>query len=188
MGGRCVWGRGAWRGVAAQRTIKYHLRKSPVVFLSGDPSRQYDGLSALGASVAVAGVAIGVVLIAVAALAWRWPEARAVLHPLHLLIIIAQALDGATTWVGVMNPFGLDLPNYEEQVYLSRLILDHLGGFVYFVIKILLGICIVAALEFAFRNTKTKTELRFTRLVQIALVVISFIPVWNNVMNFLAIV
>lgn len=150
-------------------------------------SSQYDGLSALGASVAVAGIAIGIVLIVVAALAWRWPEARALLQPLHLLIIIAQALDGATTWVGVMNPFGLDLPVYEEQVFLSRLIMDHLGGFVYFMVKVVLGICIVAALEFAFQHTKTKQEKVFTRLIQVALIVISFIPVWNNLTNFLAI-
>ena len=158
------------------------------MLLTGDPSRQYDGLLAIGASFAVSGIAIGSLLVAVALLAWKWPEARTLLHPLHLLIVIAQVLDGATTWVGVMNPFNLNLPAYEEQVLLSRIILDNLGGFVYFMIKLILGILIVAALEFAFQNTKTQGELVFTRLVQIALIVISFIPVGNNLSNFLAIV
>jgi hypothetical protein len=158
------------------------------VLLSGDPGRQYDGALAIGASFAVSGIAIGILLVAVALMAWRWPEVRTLLHPLHLMIIIAQVLDGATTWVGVMNPFQLNLPHYEEQVLLSRLILDHFGGLVYFLIKVILGVLIVAALEFAFQHTRTKSEFLFTRLVQLALIIVSFIPVGNNLANFLAIV
>ncbi len=156
------------------------------MFPAGPAASQYDGSLALGASLAVAGIAMGSILIIVALVAWRWPDARLLLHPMHLLIIIAQALDGATTWVGVMNPFGLHLPVYEEQVFASRLILDHLGGFAYFLIKVILGIAIVAALEFAYQHTKSRLELQFTRLVQVALIVVSFIPVWNNVTNFIA--
>lgn len=149
------------------------------------PTPQGDGLAALGASLAVAGTALGLVIIASVALAQRWPEARRVILPMNLLIITAQLLDGATTWIGVVNPFRLDLPVYEEQVWLSRQILTQLGGFPYFVIKACLGIVIVAALEFAFRHAHTWREFAFARLVQLSLIVVSFIPVWNNLRNFL---
>lgn len=173
--------------LAAQGTVKYQTRESRSVFSSGDASREYEGALALGASFAISGVAVGILLVVVALMAWRWPDVRTLLHPLNLLIIVAQVLDGATTWVGVMNPFDFHLPAYEEQVLLSRLILDHLGGFVYFMIKVLLGVLIVAALEFAFRHAKSRSEQVFTRVVQVALIVVSFIPVWNNVGNFMAV-
>jgi uncharacterized membrane protein len=149
------------------------------------PTPQGDGLAALGASLAIAGLALGLILIASVLLAQRWPETRRILYPMNLLIVIAQLLDGATTWIGVMNPFNLDLPNFEETVWLSRVILDNLGGFAYFIIKACLGVVIVGALEFAFRHARTWKEFAFARLVQLSLIVVSFIPVGNNVMNFI---
>jgi uncharacterized membrane protein len=142
-------------------------------------------MAALGASLAVAGIALGTILLASVLVAQRYPEARRVLYPFNLLIVLAQLLDGATTWIGVVNPFRLDLPVYEEQVWLSRIILDQLGGLWYFIIKACLALVIVAALEFAFRHAATWREFAFARLVQLSLVIVSFIPVYNNISNFL---
>lgn len=144
------------------------------------------GLIALGLSVSIVGIALGVILMAAAILAAHRPGVRAVYKPLNLLILIAQLMDGATTWVGVENPFGLAIPRYTETVALSAFLLDTLGGFPYFLIKVALGLVVIAAIEMAWRGAKKATERQATVVAQVALVVIGMIPVYNNVGNFVA--
>lgn len=144
------------------------------------------GVEALLISLAIAGIVVGIVLIIAALLASRYPRARGFFHPLHLLILLTQVIDGSTTWVGVDNPFGLDLPPYRETVFISALIIDVFGGAVFFLLKVMLGILVVLALIAATEAAKTPKEQAITLLVQASLVVIGAIPVWNNTMNFLA--
>ena len=146
-----------------------------------------EGIEAIAISFAMAGLALGVILAAAALLARRWPEARLLHAPLHLLILAGQLLDGATTWVGVENPFDLDLPPFREEVFLSGLVLETLGGFAYFVVKGLLGIAAVAGLSAARQGATRVQERAVVTLLALALAVIGFIPVVHNVVNFVAI-
>lgn len=143
-----------------------------------------DGTEAILVSLALSGIALGVILVGAAIAAYWWPRARLFFLPLNVAVLAAQVIDGATTWVGVENPFGLDLPPYRETVFVSALIIDAFGGAFYFILKVLLGVLVVFALGAAWEVAQTRKEKIITLLVQVSLVVIGAIPVWNNISNF----
>lgn len=149
----------------------------------------YDGhgLLAIGAALALVGIGLGATFVAVALLAGRHPRVRMVLHPLNLAILVLQLLDGATTWVGVGNPFDLHIPPYEEQVLLSRVLIDLFGGGVYFVFKGVLAIIVIGALDMARRAARTAMERNMTHVVHLGIIVVGVIPVVNNMSNFIAV-
>lgn len=145
------------------------------------------GLPALVMSVALVGLALGALLVVTAILAPRFPALRVMWKPLSIAIIVLQLMDGATTWVGVSDPFGFRLPPYKEQVYLSALVLEKLGGAYFLVIKGFVGIAVVYALDHA-RRAAVRSRERFTvQAVQVGILGIAVAPVVNNVGNFLAV-
>lgn len=145
------------------------------------------GLPALFMALALVGIAIGVLLVAVAVLSPYWPRARVVLTPLNMAIVVVQLLDGATTWVGVYDPFGFRLPPFQEQVFLSAWVIDTFGGAAFFVLKGVIALGVVAALDYAFRAASSLKERTATFAVQMAVFVAGMVPVVNNVNNFLAV-
>ena len=143
------------------------------------------GAALLASAGLVAAVSVPVFVLA-ALLQRRVSALAGLLEPLNALIFVAQVADGATTWVGVGNPFGLHLPPFRETVFVSGLVIESLGGAVYFVLKCLLGVMVALALGLAFGQATGRRERITTRLVQVTLVVIGLIPVWNNVGNLVA--
>jgi uncharacterized membrane protein len=143
------------------------------------------GIEAIVLSLAIGGIAIGILLVAAALLGPYVPYARALTRPMGLLILLGQTLDGATTWVGVENPLGLNIPPYRETVFVSAVVLETFGGLAYFVLKVVLGVFVVLAIALAMDAARSPKERLATRLVQVSLVVIGAIPVHNNIGNFL---
>lgn len=135
----------------------------------------------LGIGVASITVVLGVAFF----LRARSVHARGLFDPLHILILLTQALDGSTTWIGVVNPFGYDIPSFEETVFVSKVVIENFGGFVYYLLKIMLGIGVVLTLDVAERGAHRARDRNMVLLVQLALVVIGAIPVFNNTANFL---
>ena len=135
-----------------------------------------------------AAIAAGTVLFVLAVAAWgrtTQPHAGAFFDPLNFLILATQALDGSTTWVGVTNPFGLDLPPFQETVFISGLVIETFGGGVYYALKIVLGVGVVLTLSVAQAGAQRPRDGYLLLFVQLALVVIGAIPVFNNTANFL---
>ncbi len=135
-------------------------------------------------AVALVGVALGALLMATAALGNRYPRVRTLWRPAYLAIVVLQLLDGATTWVGVNDPFGFHLPPYQEQVLLSAYILETWGGLTFFIIKGLVGVVVVLALDHALRAASAAKERHLVRFVHVAVLGSALIPVVNNVNNF----
>lgn len=135
-----------------------------------------------------AAIAAGTVLFVLVIAGWQRanePHAAAFFDPLNFLILATQALDGSTTWVGVTNPFGLDIPPFQETVFISALVIETFGGWVYYVLKIVLGIGVVLTLSVAGEGAQRARDSYLLLFVQLALVVIGAIPVFNNTANFL---
>ncbi len=150
-------------------------------------SSHSQGLEALTLSIAIAAIAVGILFVLAYFLAPRHPHFAALFEGLNVLVVLSQVLDGATTWVGVENPFDLRIPRFQETVFVSGLIIKAFGGFVYFLLKTLLGVGVVLALSYARHTAPSTKERLLVLLVQLSLIVIGTIPVVNNTLNFLAV-
>ena len=63
------------------------------------------------------------------------------------LVVGAHALDGATTWMVLRDPFGLGFKTFGEKNPVSQLLVDLSNGWPYFAVKLTLPILLLSLVK-----------------------------------------
>lgn len=116
---------------------------------------------ATGGDLARAG---GLVLIATVSAGIVAAAARRFMNPIPtgavLAVIFAHALDGATTWLTLRDPFGWGFHGFRESNPLSETIVNLSNGWPYFAVKLALPVLLLAVVDAERREREAKDETR----------------------------
>lgn len=122
------------------------------------------------------GLAVGAALaLAEAYRRWRPDERFAVIFP----IIGAHALDGATTWMVLRDPFGLGFVGFGERNPVSQTLVNLSNGWPYFALKLALPVVLLAMVR------KEESEARLRAFLLFAVFILGFGPGMANLLQVL---
>lgn len=112
------------------------------------------------------------------ALAWtRWRRADPA--PAVAAVIGAHALDGATTWMVLRDPFGLGFAHFGERNPVARTLVELSNGWPYFAVKLALPLGLLALLK------TDDDEPRLRAFLLFAVFVLGFGPGMSNLLQVL---
>ena len=115
------------------------------------------------------------ILLASAYVRWRPQEA----FPAVAAVAAAHALDGATTWMVLRDPFGLGFPSFGERNPVSLALVTLSNGWPYFAVKLALPFVLLALLKAEDPDERLRAFLLF------AVFVLGFGPGMSNLMQLL---
>lgn len=196
-------------GVVPQGTLWAWLAAEPVVYLSTAlvgvaglaagrlVGRPHDGLMLAGIValapllvaaadvVSVEGAWRGAAILGLAALgtavalAVGRPAWRRVSAPAAAAVIGAHALDGASTWLGIRDPFGWGFPQFSESNPLSERLVMLQNGWPFFAVKLALPLVLLALVK------PDEDEEGMYRFLLLAVFVLGYGPGMSNLLQML---
>lgn len=130
------------------------------------------------ASLRLAGILLAIAAVPAAILAyayWRWRRA----DPLDavLAVVGAHALDGATTWMVLRDPFGLGFQGFGERNPVSLTLVSLSNGWPYFALKLALPIVLLSLVK------AEEAEARVRAFLLFAVFVLGFGPGMANLLQ-----
>lgn len=108
---------------------------------------------------------------------FRWRQADPV--GAVFAVILAHALDGATTWMAIRDPFGLGFDAFGEKNPVSKLLVDLSNGWPFFAVKLALPLVLLTVLK------PEETSSRSRAFVLFAVFVLGYGPGMANLMQVL---
>lgn len=94
--------------------------------------------------------------------------------PAVLAVVWAHALDGATTWMVLRDPFGMGFASFGERNPVSRVLVETANGWPYFAVKLALPIVLLSLLKVEEHERRLRAFLLF------AVFVLGFGPGMSN--------
>ena len=107
----------------------------------------------------------------------RWRPADGFLAP--LAVIGAHALDGATTWMVLRDPFGMGFEGFGERNPVSETLVELSNGWPFFAVKLLLPVALLAMVK------REEAEARLRAFLLFAIFVLGFGPGMSNLLQVL---
>lgn len=137
--------------------------------------------------------AAGLVIIALAAAALVATLARRILPDLALAavfaVVAAHALDGATTWLSLRDPFHWGFEGFRESNPIAQRLVETSNGWPYFAVKLALPVVLLAALRKEDREHPARdaheleSERRLRALLLFIVFVLGYGPGTSNLMQ-----
>ena len=97
--------------------------------------------------------------------------------PAVAAVVWAHALDGATTWMVLRDPFGMGFATFDERNPVSRALVETSNGWPYFAVKLALPLVLLALLNVEEHERRLRAFLLF------AVFVLGFGPGMSNLMQ-----
>jgi uncharacterized membrane protein len=128
----------------------------------------------IGRAAILLALAVGSALVV--ALAYRQLRPGEAFAP-AFAVIGAHALDGATTWMVLRDPFGLGFQDFGERNPVSQLLVDLGNGWPYFALKLALPVVLLSMVK------REETEERLRAFLLFAVFVLGFGPGMANLIQ-----